>query len=213
MNPQRLRWSIVQHLELDYAKRSLRSNRSSRRAHGRRCQGHLRTLVVAFLAEDVRRPLLTKLQGRGNICAEQDQAPIDTLLKITRAFWFSYPPSTVADRLDAGTNYFRRSLRRLCLGDLAPRPIPASQERASNCATCVPRKRRVGPFPAFALLLLAACSHQTGPESDELVSMRCQVVDALAIILLASIRIAPSDAQAWRSCEMLLRTCQQVGGP
>jgi hypothetical protein len=118
--------------------------------------------------------------------------------------------------------------------DLAPRRIPANQERASNCATCVPRKRRVGPFPAFALLLLAACSHQTGPESDELVSMRCQVVDVLAIILLVRgprqpatryhlsfpffamqdfIRIAPSDAQAWRSCEMLLRTCQQVGGP
>ncbi|KAH9953831.1 hypothetical protein BGW80DRAFT_1407729, partial [Lactifluus volemus] len=52
-----------------------------------------------------------------------------------------------------------------------------------------------------------------GSESDELVSMRCQVVDALAINLPASIRIAPSDAQAWRSCEMLLRTCQQVGGP
>ncbi|KAH9953825.1 hypothetical protein BGW80DRAFT_1407487 [Lactifluus volemus] len=97
--------------------------------------------------------------------------------------------------------------------DLAPRRIPASQERASNCATCVPQRRRVGPFPALALLLLAACSHQTGPESDELVSMRCQVVDALAIILLAFIRIAPSDAQAWRPCELLLRTCQQVGGP
>jgi hypothetical protein len=67
--------------------------------------------------------------------------------------------------------------------DLAPRRIPANQERASNCATCVPRKRRVGPFPAFALLLLVACSHQTSPESDELVSMRCQVVDALTIIL------------------------------
>ncbi|KAH9953823.1 hypothetical protein BGW80DRAFT_458533 [Lactifluus volemus] len=64
----------------DYAERSLRSNRPPRRTHGRRGQGHLRTLVGAFLEEDARRPLLTKLQGRGNTCAEQEQALIDTLL-------------------------------------------------------------------------------------------------------------------------------------
>jgi hypothetical protein len=47
-----------------------------------RGQGHLRALVVAFLAEDARRPLLTKLHGRGDICAEQEQVLIDTLLKV-----------------------------------------------------------------------------------------------------------------------------------
>ncbi|KAH9953821.1 hypothetical protein BGW80DRAFT_1567081 [Lactifluus volemus] len=217
MNPQRLRWSIVQHLELDYAERSQRSNRSSRQTH------HLRTLVVAFLAEDVRRSLLTKLQGRGNICAEQDQAPIDTLLKsvstfsgasasaskITRDILVFLPSFNSGRPTGCGNELFQAFLAQamsLLKVDLAPRRIPASQERASNCATCVPRKRRVGPFQALALLLLVACSHQTGPESDELVSMWCQVVDPLAIILLASIRIAPSDVQAWRSCEMLLRT-------
>jgi len=39
--------------------------------------------------------------------------------------------------------------------------------------------------------------------------MRRQVVDALTIILPFFIQIAPSDAQAWRSCETLLQTCQQ----
>ncbi|KAH9953827.1 hypothetical protein BGW80DRAFT_1468266 [Lactifluus volemus] len=168
MNPQRLRWSIVQHLELDYAERSLRSNRSSRQTH------HLRTLVVAFLAKDVRRSLLTKLQGRGNICAEQDQAPIDTLLKsvstfsgasaskITRDILVFLPSFNSGRPTGCGNELFQAFLAQamsLLKEDLAPRRIPASQERASNAT------RRV--------------------ESDELVSMRCRVVDALAINLPA----------------------------
>ena len=73
------------------------------------------------------------------------------------------------------------------------------------------------------------------PESGELASMRRQVVDALTIILCVRVthelhvassislffvfflqffvQIAPSDAQSWVSCETLLQTCQQVGGP
>ena len=72
-------------------------------------------------------------------------------------------------------------------------------------------------------------------ESGELAAMRRQVVDALTIILRVRgshtlllhppfnfffvtgkqffIQLAPSDAQAWTSCETLLQTCQQVGGP
>ena len=78
--------------------------------------------------------------------------------------------------------------------------------------------------------VLAACDHQPSPESGELASMRRQVVDALTIILPVRIstsrclclhffgkqffiQLAPSDAQAWRSCETLLQACQQVGGP
>ena len=81
---------------------------------------------------------------------------------------------------------------------------------------------------------LAACSRQKSPESSELASMRRQVVDALSVILPVRlfisvslcllphllfartqffIQVAPSDAQAWVSCEILLQTCQQVGGP
>ena len=78
---------------------------------------------------------------------------------------------------------------------------------------------------------LAACSRQKSPESSELASMRRQVVDALSVILPVGpcaattvplpltfsmqffIQVAPSDAQAWGSCEILLQTCQQVGGP
>jgi hypothetical protein len=78
---------------------------------------------------------------------------------------------------------------------------------------------------------LSACEHQPSPESGELASMRRQIVDALTIILpvriLTSrrlclqflfrkqffIQVVPSDAQAWKSCETLLQTCQQVGGP
>lgn len=87
-------------------------------------------------------------------------------------------------------------------------------------------------------LRVAAC----GIESGELASMRRQVADALTIILPVRefslppftppffssdlffffccfakkqffVQSAPSDAQAWISCETLLQTCQQVGGP
>jgi hypothetical protein len=44
----------------------------------------LRTLVVAFLAEDAWKPLLAQLQGQGESGAEQEQALIDTLLKVTK---------------------------------------------------------------------------------------------------------------------------------
>ena len=43
----------------------------------------LRALVVAFLAEDARKPLLVRLQGQGESGVEQEQALIDTLLKVT----------------------------------------------------------------------------------------------------------------------------------
>ncbi|KAH9983213.1 hypothetical protein BJV74DRAFT_851530 [Russula compacta] len=48
------------------------------------------------------------------------------------------------------------------------------------------------------------------PEPGELTSMRRQVVDALTVILPFFLQIAPSDAQALRSCETLLQTCQQI---
>jgi hypothetical protein len=85
---------------------------------------------------------------------------------------------------------------------------------------------------------LSACARRPpsleSPEFGELASMRRQVVDALTIILRVRIdspwlslvfiflfffhlqffvQIAPSDAQSWISCETLLQTCQQVGGP
>ena len=42
----------------------------------------LRGLVIAFLAEDAREPLLTRLQSQGDKGAEQEQALINTLLKV-----------------------------------------------------------------------------------------------------------------------------------
>jgi hypothetical protein len=86
-------------------------------------------------------------------------------------------------------------------------------------------------FIIYLAHALSACGHQPSPESGELASMRRQVVEALTIILPVRIptlcrllslilfswqffiQIAPSDAQAWRSCETLLQLCQQVGGP
>ncbi|KAH9954043.1 hypothetical protein BGW80DRAFT_439246 [Lactifluus volemus] len=85
-------------------------------------------LIVAFLAEEARRPLLTKLQGRGNICAEQEQAQIDTLLK-----W-----------LDASTSWCKCYVRKLCLrsgrtsrrgGSPRAWSGPASRYCATLCAT------------------------------------------------------------------------------
>jgi hypothetical protein len=42
----------------------------------------LRRLVIAFLAEDAREPLLSRLQSQGDSGVEQEQALIDTLLKV-----------------------------------------------------------------------------------------------------------------------------------
>jgi hypothetical protein len=47
----------------------------------------LRGLVVAFLAEDARGPLLARLRSQGESGAEQEQALIDTLLKVMRTFF------------------------------------------------------------------------------------------------------------------------------
>jgi len=45
----------------------------------------LRGLVVAFLAEDAREPLLARLRNQGDSGAEQEQALIDTLLKVKQS--------------------------------------------------------------------------------------------------------------------------------
>jgi len=42
----------------------------------------LRRLVIAFLAEDAREPLLARLQSQGDSGVEQEQALIETLLKV-----------------------------------------------------------------------------------------------------------------------------------
>lgn len=42
----------------------------------------LRRLVIVFLAEDAREPLLSRLQSQGDSGVEQEQALIDTLLKV-----------------------------------------------------------------------------------------------------------------------------------
>ena len=48
----------------------------------------LRGLVVAFLAEDAREPLLARLRNQGDSGAEQEQELIDTLLKVVKQ-WVS----------------------------------------------------------------------------------------------------------------------------
>ena len=45
----------------------------------------LRWLVIAFLAEEAREPLLSRLQSQGDSGAEQERALVDTLLKVTVA--------------------------------------------------------------------------------------------------------------------------------
>ena len=45
----------------------------------------LRRLVIAFLDEEARGPLLSRLQGQGDSGAEQERALVDTLLKVTVA--------------------------------------------------------------------------------------------------------------------------------
>ena len=95
-------------------------------------------------------------------------------------------------------------------------------------------------FVVHLARVLSACAlRPPSPDSSEfgeLASMRRQVVDALTIVLYVRVshtllhtsfksflffhtceqffvQLAPSEAQAWISCETLLQTCQQVGGP
>ena len=128
----------------------------------------------------------------------------------------------------------------LCRGRGASDPVPLLR---FYCTSSLMGKMTLGRLSDNARLFfiihlahaLSACGHQPNPESGELASMRRQVVEALTIILPVRIptlchlqvlffffflscnqffiQVAPSDAQAWRSCETLLQLCQQVGGP
>ncbi|KAI0293244.1 apoptosis inhibitory protein 5-domain-containing protein [Russula brevipes] len=221
----------------------------------------LRGLVIAFLAEDARGPLLAQLRNQGSSGAEQERSLIDTLLKAVSKFGdtdatkitrdiLSFLPSFKTGRpTRRGDELLQTLLARAAAAlkeDLAPprRNSPASLEQsraylelsdflcrergASDpvpllrfyCTSSLMGKMTLGRLSDDARLFfvvhlaqaLAACSAQPGPESAPLASMRRQVVDALTVILPSFIQIAPSDAQAWRSCETLLQTCQQVGG-
>ncbi|KAH9053365.1 apoptosis inhibitory protein 5-domain-containing protein [Lactarius vividus] len=221
----------------------------------------LRALVVAFLAQDARSPLLAQLQGQGRGAAEQEDALIDTLIKAVSKSPAADAAKIIEDILvflpsfnDGRPTRRGNELVLLLLAraasalreDLAPGRNPASLEqsrvylelsdllcRAKSaadpvqllrfyCTSSLMGKMTLGRlsqdsrafFVARLAGALAACSHQKSPESSELASMRRQVVDALSVILPQFfIQVAPSDAQAWGSCEILLQTCQQVGGP
>ncbi|KAH9053212.1 apoptosis inhibitory protein 5-domain-containing protein [Lactarius vividus] len=220
----------------------------------------LRALVVAFLAQDARSPLLAQLQGQGRGAAEQEDALIDTLIKAVSKSPAADVAKIIEDILvflpsfnDGRPTRRGNELVLLLLAraasalreDLAPGRNPASLEqsrvylelsdllcRAKSaadpvqllrfyCTSSLMGKMTLGRlsqdsrafFVARLAGALAACSHQKSPESSELASMRRQVVDALSVILPFFIQVAPSDAQAWGSCEILLQTCQQVGGP
>jgi hypothetical protein len=54
----------------------------------RAIRDRLRGLVVAFLAEEAREPLLARLRSQGDSGVEQERALIDTLLKVMRILSF-----------------------------------------------------------------------------------------------------------------------------
>ncbi|KAF8269291.1 apoptosis inhibitory protein 5-domain-containing protein [Lactarius quietus] len=264
-----VKMALIQHLEFD-----------SKVTLGVLCdQIRLRALVVAFLAEDARRPLIVQLQRQGRGSSEQEEeALIDTLIKVrvntnylprsgalTRStggiqirrgghgedhredprlptLIQRRPTNTTGDR---AREHVTRARRPTLREDLAPGRNPANLEQSRGylelsdllcrtksaadpaqllrfyCTSSLMGKMTLGRlssesrafFIAHLAGALAACSHQKSPESSELASMRRQVVDALSVILPFFIQVAPSDAQAWGSCEILLQTCQQVGGP
>jgi hypothetical protein len=254
----------------------------------------LRALVVAFLAEDARQPLLVQLQRQGRRAAEQEYELIGTLIKVrcarspnpwalthSQAVSKSGAADTakiIADILvflpsfndNRPTRHGNELVSALLARagsslreDLAPGRNPANLDqsrvylelsdllcRAKSaaepvqllrfyCTSSLMGKMTLGRlsresrafFIASLAGALAACSRQKSPETSELASMRRQVVDALSVILPVRpstslhklcrsplctqffIQVAPSDAQAWGSCEILLQTCQQVGGP
>ncbi|KAH9025315.1 hypothetical protein EDB85DRAFT_236475 [Lactarius pseudohatsudake] len=67
----------------------------------------LEALVVAFLAQDTRKPLLAQLQGQRRGAAKQEGALIDTLIKVLGAI----SPSFLL-----GTDAFTGSIQILCRG-------------------------------------------------------------------------------------------------
>ncbi|KAN0138268.1 Apoptosis inhibitory protein 5 (API5) domain containing protein [Lactarius tabidus] len=216
----------------------------------------LRALVVAFLAEDARQPLLSQLQRQGRRAADQEDSLIDTLIKAISKSGAADTTKIIADILvflpsfnDSRPTRHGNSLVSMLLAragsalreDLAPGRNPANLDqsrvylelsdllcRAKSaaepvqllrfyCTSSLMGKMTLGRlsresrafFIASLAGALAACSSQKSPESSELASMRRQVVDALSVILPFIIQVAPSDAQAWGSCEILLQTCQQ----
>ncbi|KAH9991813.1 apoptosis inhibitory protein 5-domain-containing protein [Russula vinacea] len=239
--------ALIQHLEMNSKDKLIRER--------------LRRLVIAFLAEEAREPLVSRLKSQGDSGAEQELALVDTLLKAVSKFGGTDAAKIAKDVLfflpsfNNGRMPSRHSdeLLRTLLAqaasslkeDLAPRRSPASLEQtrvylelsdllcrgkgASDpvqllrfyCTSSLMGKMTLGRLSENARLFfivylaqaLSACSYLPGPESGELASMRRQVVEALTIILPFFVQVAPSDAQAWRSCETLLQTCQQVGGP
>ncbi|KAH9024847.1 hypothetical protein EDB84DRAFT_1615141 [Lactarius hengduanensis] len=230
---------LIQHLELD-----------SKVTLGILCdQIRPEALVVAFLAQDPRKPLLAQLQGQRRGAAEQEDAliyPHQGSIQILRGR--RGEDHRVHSRLPAlvqrGNDLVLLLLTRAAEApreDLAPGRNPPSLEQSRGslelsdllchakgaadlaqllrfyCTSSLMRKMTLGRLPqdsrAFFIArlasALAACSHRKSPESSELVSMRRQVVDALTIIPPFFIQVAPSDAQAWGSGEILLHTCQQ----
>ncbi|KAI9447167.1 apoptosis inhibitory protein 5-domain-containing protein [Russula earlei] len=217
----------------------------------------LRRLVIAFLAEEAREPLLAQLRSLGDGGKDQEQALIDTLLKvtskfgdadaakITRGILVFLPPFKTGRPTRRGDQLLQTLLAQAASAlkeDLAPGGrSPAGLERSRvylelsdfmcrergaadpvrllrfYCTSSLMGKMTLGRLSDDARLFfivhlahaLVACGQQPGPESGELASMRRQVVDALTIVLPFFVQTAPSDAQAWRSCETLLRTCQQ----
>ncbi|KAH9017315.1 hypothetical protein EDB85DRAFT_2155262 [Lactarius pseudohatsudake] len=216
----------------------------------------LRALVVAFLAQDARKPLLAQLQGQGRGAAGQEDALIDTLIKAVSKSSAADAAKIIEDILvflpsfnDGRPTRRGNELVHLLLAraastlreDLAPGRNPASLEQSRGylelsdllcrakgaadpaqllrfyCTSSLMGKMTLGRlsqdsrafFVARLAGALAACDRQKSPESSELASMRRQVVDALSVILPFFIQVAPSDAQAWGSCEILLQTCQQ----
>ena len=55
----------------------------------------LRRLVIAFLAEEAREPLVSRLKSQGDSGAEQELALVDTLLKVTVAGIRPFPPKSM----------------------------------------------------------------------------------------------------------------------
>jgi hypothetical protein len=56
----------------------------------------LRRLVIVFLAEEARDPLLSRLQSQGDSGAEQELGLVDTLLKVTVAGIRPFPQKSAS---------------------------------------------------------------------------------------------------------------------
>ncbi|KAH9026564.1 hypothetical protein EDB84DRAFT_340146 [Lactarius hengduanensis] len=121
----------------------------------------LRALVAAFLTQDARKPLLAQLQGQGRGAAEQEDAPIDTLIKVP----YPNPPWRTRRRYPPLSALFQRRTADAARGRACARTVRARRLSAQGGPRARAEPGEPGAVPA---LFLAPSPIKTGSSESDL---------------------------------------------